>query len=205
MKKWNYVLFLKKNITPINASILLIALFVLVLMRSWQESHVYSDQIIVEDLGRLQEIFTNIDHTCTIIGFEHHKNYIDFLNVTSFVGSEIGSMNVAHPERWQGPYLHDNPTVQEQLYQVIKTKKGYYIIPGDGVKLSNGSVMGKDILIDENTDVQTLIADSQTLSYKGNPLAVPLLKENNKGRQVSSIFEEDLLSALQFHYKNCAV
>lgn len=197
---------LKKNSIPIIVSTILIVLFIAVLTRFWQDSRMYPDQLIVENLDQLQEIFTQIDKTCTIIGFEHHKNYIDFLNVEKFVGSEVGSMNLAHPDRWQGPYLPDNPTIQEQFFQIIKTKNGYYILPGDGVKLSNDKVIGKDIIIDESTDMQAIMSDPHGLSFKGRPLAVPLLLNQNTSEQKKAVLlEDDLLTALQFHYNESII
>ncbi|MFC1841987.1 hypothetical protein ACFLYA_02865, partial [Candidatus Dependentiae bacterium] len=68
----------------------------------------------------------------------------------------------------------DNPTIQDQEYQIVRTKKGYFITPGDGIKLSNGKVIGKDIILDENADIQKMMADEKFLNFKGEALAAPL-------------------------------
>ena len=64
--------------------------------------------------------------------------------VKSFEGSEVGSLNLAYPKKWQGPYLGDNPTFQGKAYQIIRTKNGYFVTPGDGIMLPNGLVIGRD-------------------------------------------------------------
>ncbi|MCK5632726.1 hypothetical protein KAH94_03190, partial [bacterium] len=102
------------------------------------------------------------------------KNPINFLNIEKFVGSEVGSMNLAYPKQWEGPYLNDNPTIQEKEYMVVRTKKGYFITPGQGVRLGNGKVIGKDIIIDENSEIFSMMQDETTLQFEGKSLAAPL-------------------------------
>lgn len=140
----------------------------------WRQTSVWQDAVIDEHIRTLQGIFKRIDDDSHIIGFEHAKNYIDFLNVVTFVGSEVGSMNVAYPAKWKGPYLRENPTMQEQLYQIVRTKKGYYIVPGEGVELSNGKVIGKDIIFDEHSDIEAMLQDENALKFKDYVLAAPL-------------------------------
>ena len=93
---------------------------------------------IADDIAQLARIFENIDKTAGILGFDHQKNEIDFLNIKKdgFVGSEVGPMNLIHPKKWEGPYLTEMPRIQEEDYIVVRTKKGYFITPGEGVKLA---------------------------------------------------------------------
>jgi len=132
------------------------------------------DKVIVQHLKQLAGTFGEIDRTCRIIDFDHDKNYIDFLNVKSFAGSEVGAMNLMHPDKWNGPYVEANLTVQEKPYMIVKTRQGWYITPADGVRLSNGKVIGKDLVISYETDIDSLLRDPNGLWYKGGPLAVPL-------------------------------
>lgn len=135
----------------------------------------YVDNVIADDIQKLHTIFDEIDQNCQILGFEHEKNYVDFLNVIKFAGSEVGSMNLIYPEHWKGPYLKDNPTAQEKYYQIVETKKGYYIAPGDGVKLANGKVIGKDIILNKNSDIGAMAIDPNLLLTKdGKPLAAKI-------------------------------
>jgi len=131
--------------------------------------------IIAHDVIELRDIFHKIHKDCTIIDFDAQKNPINFLNVTQFSGSEVGPMNLAHPEKWQGPYMHDNPTIYHIAYQVVSTKNGYFITPGDGVKLPNNKIVGKDIILDKKADINVMIAGSQALLYKDKPLQYVLI------------------------------
>lgn len=121
------------------------------------------DSIIEQDVKQLQEIFKRIDKDCKIIRFAHEKNYIDFLTVKEFVGEQVGAMTVAYPKRWNGPYLHHNPTVDNIHYVVVRTKEGYYIAPGDGVMTSNGKMIGQDIILNSQTDIEALLQRSDNL------------------------------------------
>lgn len=130
-----------------------------------------SDELIAQKVVQLAEILERIEEQCNIIDFDRQKTPIDFLNVVKFVGSEVGGMNLAYPENWTGPYLNDNPTIQDKEFQVVRTKQGYFVTPGDGVVLSNGKVVGKDIVLDENADILKLMADPKGLNFNGKPLA----------------------------------
>ena len=158
----------------IFAVLLLIGLFIISIVRLIDHSKTIKDDIISHDIALLGNILKHIDKKCGIIDFEHEKNYIDFLNVESFVGSEIGAMNLMYPEKWEGPYLKDNRTIQEKLYQVIKTKEGYFIAPGDGVKLSNGKIIGKDIVLNKDANIKQMIRNEDELSSDSRPLAMQI-------------------------------
>jgi hypothetical protein len=142
--------------------------------RLLRDAKTESDVIIAKDVQQLAAIFKRIDAKCKIIDFESQKNPIGFLNVKGFVGSELGTMNLAYPQRWEGPYVNDNPTVQEKLYMIVKTKKGYFVTPGDGVRLGNGKVIGKDLILDENADIAAMMNDKKALLFEDSVLAVPL-------------------------------
>jgi len=114
----NVGFFQKKYLVPIGTSLLLGGLFVIAIINLFFRSQETTSAMIVDDIAQLAYIFQRIDKTCSIIDFDYQKNPINFLNVTSFVGSEVGPMNLAYPEKWEGPYLKDNPTIQEKEYQV---------------------------------------------------------------------------------------
>jgi len=130
--------------------------------------------LIAQEVAQLKTIFEKIDASCGILGFDNEKNSIDFLTVISFVSSEIGSMNLKHPKGWQGPYLQDNPTIQGKYYQIVQTRTGYYIAPGDGVKLSNGKIIGKDIILNKDTDFLKLLSKNGDLRIRGKALAAKI-------------------------------
>lgn len=107
--------------------------------------------------------------------FDNEKNSINFLNTKSFVGSKVGPMTLEFPDKWQGPYINKEPQVQGKPYQVVLTKNGFYIVPPDGIKLPNGKIMGKDIIINAQTDMVALLKNPDGLiSKNGKPLAAPV-------------------------------
>lgn len=140
----------------------------------YQNSVHSTDVVIATQVKDLQGIFHQIHEDCGIVDFEHEKNYIDFLTVESFVGSEIGAVNLLYPKQWKGPYLQDNPTAQEQQYVVLHNKSGYYIVPGDGVILASGVVVGKDLILDYETDMEQAMLRSDQLKSSSGVLAVKL-------------------------------
>ena len=71
--------------------------------------------------------------------------------------------------------MDHNPSMQSKEYLVIRTKKGYFVTPGEGVKLPNGKVVGVDIKLDEHADIEAMMKDEKLLGYKGKALAAPLV------------------------------
>lgn len=153
-----------------------------------------SDVVIVKEVQTLVDIFKKIDAKCKILDIEHQKTRINFLTVKGFVSSEIGSMSLVYPKNWEGPYIEDNPTIQGKEYQIVRTKKGYFIAPGDGVKLSNGKIVGKDIILDENSDIAAMALDKNILNFEGKPLAAQIkigVKNINKVMMENIIRADD--------------
>ncbi len=141
---------------------------------TWYRAKDDAGLMMAAEVIQLRDIFHRIHKTCQIIDFDNQKNSIDFLNVEKFAGSEVGPMNLVHPEKWEGPYLKENPTMYHIAYQVVSTKKGYYITPGDGVKLPNKKVVGTDIILDQKANIDALMANPEGLMYKDRPLAARL-------------------------------
>lgn len=154
-------------------------LFVSSTVLFWLHGRQQVDEIIAYDVSLIAKTLMQIDQDCTILSFEHEKNFIDFLNVISFYGSEVGPINLAHPENWRGPYLEDNPTMQEKYYQVLDTKDGYYVVPGPGVQLSNGLVIGENVQLDRTTNIQQMIAEGILRSKEGKNLVKKFTLKND--------------------------
>ena len=73
----------------------------------------------------------------------------------------------------------------------MHAKDGYFILPADGVILPTRTVMGKDISVDETTEMLPLLATE--LTYKGKPLAVKLnIGKQNTGVPVDVGVPEEL-------------
>jgi len=140
----------------------------------WNRSKEVADIALHHDIEMLSKVFEKIHKDCYILDFKHTKNHIDFLNVIHFVGSEVGSMNLAFSKNWHGPYLKNNPKFHEKLYAILKNKHGYFIIPADGVVLGNGKEIGKDIILDEHTDMRRMMHSDDGLRSASGALAAPI-------------------------------
>ncbi len=137
-------------------------------------SDIVTGTVITQEVKRLAQIFQTIHKQCTILGFDNQQNNINFLNVEKFTGSEVGPMNLARPEKWEGPYVCENPTIQSKEFMVVRTSDGYFITPGNGVRLPNGKVIGKDILLTKDADIEALMKDKNALYFKDRSLAQKL-------------------------------
>jgi hypothetical protein len=159
--------------------VLAIALFcifiIIAIYNTFVSTKSYEGEIMQRDVAHLVDVLAQIEKDCKIISLESQKNSINFLNVKSFVGSQVGPINLKHPDRWKGPYLEVNPSIQSIEYLLVRTKKGYFVTPGEGVKLPNGKIVGTDIKLDENADIEAMMKDEKQLGYKGKALAAPLV------------------------------
>lgn len=162
------------SLMPVLAVTLFCVFIIVAIFNTFVSTKNYEGEIMHKDVARIVEALLQIERDCKIISLEAQKNSINFLNVKSFAGSQVGPINLKHPDRWQGPYLDVNPSMQSIEYVLIRTQKGYFVVPGEGVKLPNGKIIGKDIKIDENADIAAMIKDEKLLLYKGQALAAPL-------------------------------
>lgn len=167
----------KKSSSPLFAVVTVIvfgSLLAITLFMQFRNIRTVTDHVIHADIMQLQQVFSQIHKECYIIDFEHKRNYIDFLNVISFVGSEVGSMNLAFAKNWKGAYLKNNPTIQQKLYVVLKNKQGFFIVPDDGVVLDNGKVIGTDIKLGWESDMKSLMSNNNALLSNVGVLAAPI-------------------------------
>lgn len=164
----------KSSFMPTVVRYFFIILVIVSAISLWRSFSSNSDIRIHKDLLELQQIFDRIQKDCYIYGFDHEKNYIDFLNVITFSNSHVGSMALSFPRNWKGPYLNANPRIQDKLYMILKNKQGYFIVPGDGVRLANGKVVGQDLILDENSDMRNLMQDSGSLYSESGVLAAEI-------------------------------
>lgn len=148
-----------------------LGLLIVTFVNFFYRSDVVSSTIITQEVKRLADIFQTIHEQCTILGFDNQQNVINFLNVEKFTGSEVGPMNLSRPEKWQGPYVDDNPTIQSKEFMVVKTDNGLFVTPGNGVRLPNGKVIGKDVQLSKDADIAAMMQDSNALRFKGKALA----------------------------------
>lgn len=166
--------FLKKYFTMFSSTMLLV-LAAIFIFRVANNKPYFTASVMSEDLQKMAKIFKKIDSHCNILNISYERCAIDFLTVEKFVGSEIGCLNLAYPEKWKGPYISTNPRIQQRHYELINIDEGLFIIPGNGVQLPTGYVMGKDIIISRTTPMKKLIAQGGMLNYKGQALACHLV------------------------------
>lgn len=159
---------------PLLAAIVFGIFVIIAVMNTFITSKEYVADIIDHDVKMLAEVFKQIDEQCGILSFDYPKNPINFLNVAKFSTSELGPMNLIHPENWQGPYVKDTPRIQDKVYVIRKTAKGLFITPDDDIKLPNGKVIGKDIILDEKADIAAMMNDETQLKFKDKVFAAPL-------------------------------
>ncbi len=133
-----------------------------------------NDELIAQQVVQLQQIFKRINDSCKITAFRHKKDHLDFLNVISFAGTVVGPMNLLEPQHWEGPYLEESLTVGGVEYQIVGTKSGYFIVPGDGVKLANGLVIGKTLMVTPQSNIERMMRDPQALMSNNKPLAAKI-------------------------------
>lgn len=187
--------FIKSSIKFIVIGLILAGALGFTIYHYYKQSGEVTDYLIANHIEQLAQAFHKIDEDAHIQEILHDRNYIDFLNVINFTGSAVGSLNVAYPQQWKGPYMQENPTLQGKLYEIVKTKSGYYIVPGQGVRLENGKIIGKDIVFDREADMTSLINENVGLLYKGKQLVAQLaLKKYHlipSGVAVSQTYEAE--------------
>lgn len=164
------------HIAPLMITLLVIGFILIAVFNVFHRTRITTGQLLADDVERLVTIFKRIDATCDIVSFDQQKNPINMLTIKKdgFVGSEVGSMNLGKPDKWEGPYVQENPTIQGKEYQIVRTAHGYFITPGDGVVLPNGKEVGKDIVFDEQSDIALMSRDENFLMFQGRPIALPL-------------------------------
>ena len=165
--------FMQKYFVIFSASFLTI-LMVIFVFRVFSDRTQILTTVIRDDLASIVEILAQIDKECNILDIREAGAVIDFLTVEKFAGSVVGPLNLAHPQHWKGPYLSQNPTIQQKFYEIVRARDGYFIVPGQGASLPNALVMGKDIVIDSNVAVEPMLKEGGSLYYKNQAFAAKL-------------------------------
>ena len=134
---------------PILSVLALSAFASFFIYRQFSSGPRFVARIVHRDIELVVNTLAKIDEQCSILSFDGDQNKLDFFTVKEFTGSEVGSLHLAHPQMWQGPYLHDNPQIQGKEYQFCKTREGLFVVPGDGVNLPNEYVVDGRALRDK--------------------------------------------------------
>jgi hypothetical protein len=153
---------------------LLVLLLMIFFLKIYQDTSGVRSAVISEDLDRLEQILNRIDKECNILSIRTQGADLNFFTVEKFAGSNVGCLNLAYPKNWRGPYLRQDPTIDGRFYEIVRANDGYFIVPGQGVKLPNDMIMGKDIVINNHTRVYDLLKPGGKLNFKGQALATQL-------------------------------
>jgi len=165
--------FAQRYFTVFSATLLAILMLIFV-ARIFYNRPYFLASIIKEDLVKIDQILAKIDKDCNILDIRPDNATIDFLTVEKFVGSMVGCLNLAYPERWKGPYLRVTPTIQSRPYEIAHTHEGLFIVPGKGTTLPNGLVVGKDIKFDHQSSITKMLKPGGQLYYSGEVFAIQL-------------------------------
>ena len=165
--------FFRSYFIYFSTAILAILLFTF-LGKLYYNQPYFVSSVITGNLKNIESILHDIDQRCNILSIQDDHAVVDFLTIKSFEGSVIGQLNLAYPKKWRGPYASRNPSISGHFFEVVKTQEGYFVVPGHGVKLPNGLVVGKDFTITPKTSMRKMLAVNGHLNYRGIQLALPL-------------------------------
>lgn len=166
--------FMQKYFVIFSATFLTV-LMAIFLVRVFTDRTQVLTTVIQEDLANIEKILAQIDKECNILDIRSTAAVIDFFTVEKFSGSTVGPLNLAHPDKWKGPFLSQNPTIQQKFYEIVQAKDGYFVVPGQGVTLPNDLVMGKDVVIKNDTLVGPMLQRGGKLYHKGQACAVKIM------------------------------
>jgi hypothetical protein len=165
--------FIQKYFVVFSSTLLAFLLLVFFL-KIYQDTSSVRVSVMREDLEILQQLLNRIDKECNILSIRSNGADLDFLTVEKFVGSTVGCLNLAYPKNWRGPYVQQDPTMDGKFYEIIHARDGYFIVPGRGVRLPNGLVMGKDVKFSDGARVGDLTKAGGALNYNGRVLGIKL-------------------------------
>ena len=151
--------------------IIFVAVCTSVILKFLSQARIANDELIAEHVVKLQQIFKQIDDSCKITALRRPHDHIDYLTVISFAGSVVGPLNLLEPKNWQGPYVEESLTMNGKEYMLLATKTGLYVVPGNGVKLSNGKIIGKTLILSPQSNIEQMMHDPQALLSNNKSLA----------------------------------
>jgi hypothetical protein len=158
----------------IFSSLILLVLLALFIYKVMHNRAYYLSSVIEQDVTIIAKVLASIDKDCGILSLSREHLPVNFLTVKSFVGSSVGGLNLAYPQKWQGPYLQINPTHQERFYDLIQTNEGLFLLPGLGVSLPSGLVMGRDVKPGFDVSIKKMLEKGGVLNHDGSLLGLQL-------------------------------
>jgi len=168
--------FIKKFFPIISTLFLALIVFVFVIRIFYSRPRIVAS-LIEDDVRMITLALERIDADCNILRVLEDRNEISFLNVkkSGFDGSVVGPLSLAYPEKWDGPYLNFNPTLQDRFYEIVKAKDGIFVVPGEGVALPNGMTVGKEFEVTIQTKVNDLLQVGGPLTFEDRAFGAQLM------------------------------
>ena len=123
----------------------------------------YSNFAVIKEIEELKKALEHIHSSCSVMSTSQELAPIDFLNVKEFSGSQVGPLHLKYPDKWQGPYCETSICYKGHPFALLTNHKGYYIVPGNGVVLDNGLIIGKDITFTSDCDIEALVTSFPAL------------------------------------------
>ena len=163
-----------KQYSFIAGTIFISGLFIIFIIKNLLDNSQERAFSLVQDLKQLERILSSIDKECNILSIINNRGLLNFFTVEKFIGSQVGCLNLAYPDRWKGPYLKTNPTFQGVFFELIKTDEGLFILPGDGVRLPNGVIMGESFVVRQKTSILSALKTGGALRFGDAFLATHL-------------------------------
>lgn len=130
--------------------------------------------VVQSDLHRIAKALRALDRDCFICDMRVGLHPVQILTRTHANQNSM-YIRLKNPEKWRGAYLEHVPTLQSKPYQLLKTNKSLFIVPGEGVTLPSGLTIGTDVEWHADTDVASLAAAGGPLFYKSGPVALEVL------------------------------
>lgn len=158
----------KKRYISLNALIILLSIIFILFFSCRKYNEIYLSTN--DEIKKISELILKINKDCKIIKFLNINNQIDFLNIEEFSGNIVGSMELKNPENWDGPYLDYNPTYNGKLFSILNHKNGIYIVPGNETVLFDGAMIGREIIFNEDTDLEEIKIKYPSINPNGKSL-----------------------------------
>lgn len=186
-----YTRFFKKYFV-VFSSVFLLSLLAIFFIYVYKSKSQVLSSVIRNDFQEITRVLQHVDEQCNILAIKGGHVVLDFFTIKAFVGSEIGGMNLAHPKNWHGPYFRRNPTIKGIFYELIQAADGFFIIPGKGVKLPNGLMFGKDIIINRQINVLPMLQPGGKLHHKETSFAAKIPFEIGDWDATAPVKEETI-------------
>ena len=172
MAAYNYAAL--ERMLQYSGSIILIALITLCTMHFVVRAPQWQVSVVQTDLHRIASALRALDTDCYITDMRVGLHPVSVLTRRSLADGPF-YIELKESKNWKGPYLKNSPTLQDKPYQLLKTNKSLFVVPGEGVELPSGLVVGTDIEWHADTDVTALTRSGGSLFYKSGPVALEVV------------------------------